>query len=208
MRHSRKRRRRKPLRDDRPVLVDDDILSSDPLVRMCLRGNDINAIRFVVDMGNESVDTKDPKTGRTPLMVSCIMRNVPLVRFLLCRGALIHQRDHEGNTALDHAIISGCVLTEKLLLASGASTAFLNGQTLTNDEYSSIYDVVLSGDVEEARARFERCEDLPTARDNAGRTLLKMLLDDSNQKNSWTEEMVSVLTSFGAKTVSLVYHEV
>ena len=215
----RKRRRRKriPIRDPPPVAsddVDEPPLSLDPVVAMCLRGDDLIAIRYVVDTAGQDVNAKDPKTGQTPLMAACAKGDVPLVRFLLCRGALVHQRDKQGYTALHHAANAP---TGLLLLRAGACSSFATNdggavdltQLLTSPlPPRTIQDMVLSGDLDAVKARLDSCGDLPNARDNAGRTLLRMLLDDSNPKLGWMEAMVSLLTSYGAKSEGLVYHEV
>jgi len=213
------RKRREPIvsddEEDTPML--DSSTAVETLAALCAKEEtDLETIQFIVDKGGRDANEKGAR-GRTPLMCAAERGNVPLVRFLLCRSALVNQRDREGNTALhlcgEHAN------AVRLLLRAGACTAFANeaGDTVKlyqlNMDHAmapprTIFDMVLSGDLHAVRARFDTCHELPCACDNAGRTLLKMLHDDVPPKTPWVQEMARLLLEYGGREEVLKYHQV
>jgi len=217
----RRLKRREPIVSDDQEEEDATMLDSgtpvETLAALCASPETgLDTVRFVVDNGGRDVDEKGAD-GRTPLMQAALRGDAPLVRFLLCRSALIHQRDREGNTALHLAMRGKHTDVVLLLLRAGACTAFANaaGETVDLRDLGTaplpprtIYDMVLSGDCREVKGRLDSCGDLPCACDNAGRTLLKMLHDDVPPKTPWVQRMAQLLLEYGGREEVLKYHQV
>ena len=84
-----------------------------------LYGKDNKAVINLINAGLDA-NTRDKKLGKTPLMVAAQNGDLPLMDFLLSKGAAIDSSDKQGNTPLIYAIRSGKIDAVKLLLDKGA----------------------------------------------------------------------------------------
>ncbi len=206
MNRRRRVRHKLTVNDDGDMVVEKHC---EPLSQLCHRNAKISVIQFAVDQGKQDVNQTDI-AGLTPLMIVVKIGNVPALNFLLCRAALINQRDRKKKTALYYAVhhvnqpISAKMI--KILLLHGACRMF-SDITLDVAIYPlTMYEIVLAGKTKEVEVKFNRGEFLPCLYDNAGRSVLLMLLQDSEPKTTWIEDMSFLLLKCGAKQEELVYH--
>lgn len=62
----------------------------------------VNPIKFLVSTGGAKIDVKN-KYGQTALMFAAAGGNVPAIKYLLSKGANIHAKSKEYDSALDYA---------------------------------------------------------------------------------------------------------
>jgi len=115
------------------------------LVDAAYRGRTAMAIRLV-ELGAHL----NPDEGRLPLLRAAHHKRTELVRFFLDRGADIHARDGQGDTALSHAAASGHLPTVQLLLDRGAVLDIVN-----SSNWNPLMQAVVDGHLEVARHLLE-----------------------------------------------------
>jgi serine/threonine-protein phosphatase 6 regulatory ankyrin repeat subunit B len=69
--------------------------------------NNQAAVACLLASDGANIDTSDPQTGMTPLIIAAKMNFFPLLQFLTSKGASSHEKDITGNTALIWAVTMG-----------------------------------------------------------------------------------------------------
>ena len=78
-----------------------------------------------------SVNTIDPRTGNSLLLVACQNGNKRVTKLLLRRGAALNHRNHRGNSCLHFAYCFGFTELGEYLLSKGADDSLRNSEGLT-----------------------------------------------------------------------------
>lgn len=78
-----------------------------------------------------SIDIREPRMGRTPLMAAASINDIKLLSELLNRKANVNTQDNHGNTALFYAAKNGNLEAVKILQQAGASIDSANKSRVT-----------------------------------------------------------------------------
>lgn len=105
----------------------------DELVSM-VRNNRVAELEAFFDSSDErsfSVNSVDPRTGNSLLLVACQNGNKRVVKMLLRRGAALNHRNNRGNSCLHFAYFFGFTELGEYLISKGADDSKRNSEGLT-----------------------------------------------------------------------------
>ncbi|MHA1682599.1 MAG: ankyrin repeat domain-containing protein [Promethearchaeota archaeon] len=166
-----------------------------------------------------NINITEERTLKTAIMYAAIVRNMYMIRFIVTRGARINQRDSLGNTAVSYSVIGGhCAITHFLVRHGG--NRFVknkNGKTsvdlipkgnnpmkeLLLGREKTIFEALLTNDLNAMSVFLGGKGRLASTRDNTGRTLMEILIEEKESKSD-VDEMTRVLLKYGAKKISLL----
>ena len=123
---------------------------------------------------------------RTPLHIAASEGNLEMTQYLLERGALVHKKDRNNDTALLCAVISGSVQVVRLLVSVGAHLTL--SRTMIGDR---LCQAVKDADLEQVRCWVEAGADINQT-DSSGHTCLQTAA-------AGQPDMISELHNMGAK---------
>lgn len=106
-----------------------EVMAKPPIFE-ALRTKQTNVI---IDLINEGMDVniRDPKLGRTPLMIAVTTNNLRLLKKLIEEKANLELKDKQGMSALLYAARDGNMETAKLLIKAGADVNTANNKGKT-----------------------------------------------------------------------------
>ena len=110
----------------------------------------LEVIKELVEIKGADVNTRDERTGKTPLMLaSTSSENIEEVKYLIEKGAEVNAKDNKGLMALDYAYFSGKNKEELVdyLKSVGAKSKdgyeIVDGMIVTKKSLKELFEMAL-----------------------------------------------------------------
>jgi ankyrin repeat protein len=94
----------------------DDNAECNRLLLQAARSENMNDIRLHLSHGWKNINTKDPSTGETPLIIAVKKKNMQIIELLLDEGCNVNSEDNNGYTAVMHCITENLTMGLRTLL--------------------------------------------------------------------------------------------
>jgi ankyrin repeat protein len=116
-------------KDSKIILKSDMFTLMDDLILLC-ENDQTDLIVIMLSEKNVNLEVKDENEA-SPLIITCIKKNIEMCKLLLLHGANINSSDKFGNTALHYCSIYGYLNILDILIKNGANIEAKNniGQT-------------------------------------------------------------------------------